>query len=376
MGCRRFLAGGSGAVMSSEIETVLDQCLEAAANPVLWPVTLARLAKVMGSRGVLVTRPARNHFGILYPSSMEDAIGLFFEESWHMRDLRSERTIERGPDLLTADQHIVSPDEVNRSDYYNGFARRADVPWFTAFGIAAPGEAMVGISFQRRQAEGAFSNSDLEAIVRMAPRLRQALTLSSAMADGHNDGQMQGLGLVDQAALLLADDGALLAANAAAEALIGTGLRRSGRGIAAVHPASRLKLERYITAACCAGAEAARLTATPLALPCADGGVLMVQAAPVIGSANEVFGAGRTLLLLSQVGQPRMPSIQTLIEAFGLTQTEGRVAAVLAQGLPVKLIAEQMAMSEAAVRFHIKSILPKAQMRSAAQFAAAASRLT
>ncbi|RYF93457.1 MAG: LuxR family transcriptional regulator [Caulobacteraceae bacterium] len=363
--------------MAADLDSVLDRCLEAAAAPELWPGALAALAAAMGSRGVLLTRPARNHFGILYPSSMEDAIGLFFEEEWHLRDLRSERAVARGEGKITADQHVISPDEVSRSDYYNGFAKRADVPWFSAFGILAAGNAFVGMSFQRRQSEGAFSNSDLATISRAAPRLRQAMNLSANVTNVRDAGRLDGLALVDQAALLLADSGEVLAGNAMAEVLlaIGTGLRRGGRGLVAAHPASRPRLERYLAAACGDGPEAARMAAMPLALACTDGLVLMLQATPVIGEANAVFGAGKTLLMITTVGDSRAPSAERLKEAFGLTATEARVAAVVASGRPVKQVADMLGMSDSAVRFHIKSILPKALVRTTAQFVAAAGKL-
>lgn len=203
------------------------------------------------------------------------------------------------------------------------------------------------------------------------------MALGAAMANSQGDGQLQGLALVDRAAVLLSDIGSVLAGNALADSILkaGTGLRRSPKGLMAAHPASRRPLERYLAAACGSGAEAARLSAMPLAVACTDGGVLMLQATPVIGDANAVFGAGRTLLMISRVGDSRAPTAERLKAAFGLTATEARVAAAMATGLPVKRVADDLQMTDSAVRFHIKSILPKAQVRTTAQFVAAASRL-
>lgn len=363
--------------MASDLESVMDQCLEAAATPERWPAVLTSLASAMGSRGVNLTRPARNHFGILYPPSMEDAIGQFFAEGWHLRDLRSDRAVARGAGVVTADQHVVTPDELGRSEYYNGFARRAGVPWFACFGMLGPGDAILGMSFQRTEAQGAFTSTELETLAKAAPRLGQAMALGAAMSNSQSEGQLRGLALVDQAAILLSDNGLVLAGNALADAILtsGTGLRRGSRGLVATHPASRQPLERYLAAACGSGAEAARLSAKPLAVACIDGGVLILQATPVIGDANAVFGSGRTLMLITPVGDSRAPTAERLRAAFGLTPTEARVAAAMATGLPVKRVADDLQMTDAAVRFHIKSILPKAQVRTTAQFVAAAGKL-
>lgn len=359
-----------------DFEFAISRCLEAAADASLWPSALSVLAAATGSRGVLITQPKRNHAGIIYSQSMDEAIGLFFEEEWHLRDFRSDRTIMRGLDQLTTDKDIIQADDIPTSEYYRGFARRADVSWFTAFGTQAADGAMIGISIQRRHREGAFSNAELEAVSRAAPRLRQSLLLAHAVRVQHEQGMLRGLELVDQAALLMGFNGALIATNAAAEALMGTGIRRSVRSIAAINPADRIKLEQYIASACSPDPRDNVLSTGPVALACSDGGVLVVQAAPVVGVGAEVFGNGRCVLLLNYTGQPRALSPAILSEAFGLTFTEARVGSLLALGLPVKRVAEQLEMSEAAVRYHIKSILPKAQVRGQAQFAAAVGRLS
>jgi DNA-binding CsgD family transcriptional regulator len=359
-----------------DFELAISRCLEAACDASLWPSALSVLAAATGSRGVLITQPKRNHAGIIYSPTMDDAIGLFFEEEWHLRDFRSDRTIVRGLDQLTADQHIIQPDDIGTSEYYRGFARRADVSWFAAFGTQAADGAMIGMSIQRRHREGAFDNSELESLRRAAPELRQALLLAHAVRAHHEQGILRGLELVDQAALLMGFNGILVAANSAAEALMGTGIRRSARSIAAVNPADRIKLEQYIASACSPDPRDNVLSTSPIALNCEDGGVLVVQAAPVVGIGSEVFGNGRCVMLLNYTGRPRAPSPAILAEAFGLTATEAKVGSLLALGLPVKRVAEQLDMSEAAVRYHIKSILPKAQVRGQAQFAAAVGRLS
>ena len=363
--------------MRPDLEGVLDQCLEAAAAPERWPETLRLLANAMGCRGALMSRPTRNHVGILYSPGMEDVSELFFGEGWNLRDLRSAKAMVRGVTRITADQHVISPDDLRTSDYYNGFARRVDVPWFAAFGAVAPGNSFVGLSFQRRQAEGAFSSIELATISRAVPRLRQAMTLSSAVMGNQASGRLEGLALVDQAAVLLGDNGELLACNAMAEVLLlaGTGLRRGPRGLVAAHPPSRQRVEQYLAAACGTGPDASLVASMPLAVACTDGLTLVLQASPVVGDAAAVFGAGRCVLMITQVGASRTPSAECLRVAFDLTTTEARVAVALASGKPVKQVADDLGMSHAAVRFHIKSILPKAQVRTTAQFVAAAGRL-
>lgn len=361
--------------MRRDIDSALSRCLEAAAAPELWPTALGQLAAGLGSRGALLTRPSRNHAGILYSPSMDDAIGLFFEEDWHLRDLRTDRTLTRGPTLITTDQDIIEADEIGRSDYYRGFAGRADVPWFACLGVGLSDGGLVGISLQRRRNEGMFDGDDLTALEAIAPRLRQALTLSGAGCEARNDGLLRGLDLVDQAALLMGDDGRLLATNAAAEALMGVGIRRSARSIVATHAPARQTLERFIAAACSLDPAARSLGAAPLSLPCADG-TLLIQAAPVVGLANDLFGAGRCLLLLSHTARPRRLSIPLLVEAFGLTPTEGRVAGELALGLSARAIATNLAMSEGAVRFHVKALLSKAGVHGKAEFVDIAARLS
>ena len=363
--------------MRQDVDAALSRCLEAAAEPELWPEALGLVSSSLGCRGALITRPARNHSGILYSPTMDDAIGLFFEEDWHLRDYRTDHCVARGPERITYDQDIIQADEINRSDYYRGFAQRADVAWFACLGVGLPDGGMVGISFQRRYGEGVFEVEDQERIEAYAPRMRQALVLADATCEARDTGLLSGLELVDQAALLLGDHGRLLAANRAAEAVLGahTGIRRTARSIVATHAPARQRLERFLAAACGLGPAAERASAPPLALPCVDG-TLVLQAVPVVGAANDLFGAGRCLVLLSHTGRPRRLSRSLLVEAFGLTPTEGRVAGEMALGLPAKVIANTLGMSEGAVRFHVKAVLSKAGVHGKAEFVDIAARLT
>ena len=66
-----------------------------------------------------------------------ESFNAFFEEGWHAQDVRASRGVEyyrrrNGQVGFFSDTMLFTADEMKRSDYYEGFGRRHDVPWFAA----------------------------------------------------------------------------------------------------------------------------------------------------------------------------------------------------------------------------------------------------
>jgi DNA-binding CsgD family transcriptional regulator len=349
------------------VETVIADLYEAAMLPEFWPTALDGFARMTGSRGALITRADRDHDGLMCSAGINDSVAAFFEGGWQTRDIRTTGAIRQGDSGFVADQHIISADEIKCSEYYTGFARRQDVPWFAAAGILQKGMPMVGLSFQRTAVQGAFSATELERLDRILPRVKHVLSTGYRMARAGDRTLMNGLGAFGDAVIMLGPGGMEIDCNEAAHDLIGDGLVRFGHGVRATHPQARDALRSLIEKACRADDDC---PTTHLKLPRRLGGPLLVQAAPVVGRARDLFGQARAFLILTEQGEGAVVDPGVLAALFGLTPAQARVATALVAGHSVRQISEDQDISEAAVRFHLKSILPKAGVHRQAEFVA------
>lgn len=344
---------------------VLERFYEAAAIPAVWPEALDGLARMMGARGAMITSPL--HTSGVYSPGLNGSVAAFFEGKWESRHTRTSAATRLGAAGFVCDQDILSFEEIRRSAYYNILAIPAEVPWFAACSLGEEGGPRVGLSLQRTARQGPFSAEEIARLNSIVPRLKHIRSTACRLAASENRNLLGALGTFGDAVILLGLGGVELDCNAAAERLFGDGLRReTGGGIGAEDPAARQRLRKLIDDVCADGLAPAQ---TVLASR-RDGSVLKIQAAPVVGRARDLFGKARAFLTVSYEGSPFESDEAALRQRFQLTATEAKVAAQLVVGRSVVEIASAMGISPGGVRFHLKSILPKAGVHRQAEFVA------
>lgn len=358
-----------------DFETVIGGLYQAAAISDLWPTALQSLADLMDSRGALITRPDRLHDGLMHSPDLRDTVAQFFDQNWHQNDLRTERIVERYREGFMRDQDILAPEEMARSDYYAGFARAAGVPWFAASGIAEPDGVLLGISIQRSAADGAFDDDDMIRLRRLTPHLEAVLRFSRHVAEAHQADRLSGLERIDVAACALDRQGVLRGLNSLGERMMPGVAAVRQRRLVAHDPAVRAALDRMVAAACATPGSHDGAGLTAVRARRRDGGTVLIQAVPVAGAGHDLFAGGQVIVTFTPIGQAVGIDPVTLGHAFGLTLAESQVARLLCDGLDVPEIAARLEVSAGAVRFHLKSILPKAGVTRQAAFVAAAAAL-
>lgn len=365
-----------------EFDTVVTGLYEAASLGDLWPEALEGLARLTGSRGALVTRPDDLHSGLLYSPGLKDVVAQFFEQGWHRNDLRSQRLADRPYGRFFRDQDITGAEERATSNYYTGFARPAGVPWFAACGAIEADGLVLGVSIQRSAADGEFDEPDLERLARIGHHARAAVSFAQRMASARAGERLEGLDRLDVAAMLLGPDGRVLALNARAERLVTDAQAVTMRGarVTPVRTTARRQLETLLSN-CCSRTPAADDTCAAVRVESDQGAAYLVQAVPVAGAAHDVFGDGRAILTFTPIERAATDTATTdrnrrrLTEAFALTPAEARIALMLAEGREVSAISDALGVSHGAVRFHLKSILPKAGVNRQGAFVALAASI-
>jgi DNA-binding CsgD family transcriptional regulator len=360
--------------MAAEYETVLASLYQAAVTRECWPEALQAFATLNGSRGTNLVSITSDRLDVVHSPSLSATVAQFVEQGWHLDDYRTNCSVPLLDTGFVADQHIIAPDDLARSSYYANFARPAGVPWYAATGVLLPDGTGLGLSLQRSDSEGAFSTGELQRLNRMLPRLREILLLAYRIGLERAGAMLAGLDLVDQAAILFDRHGLICGMNEAAEGLIGRLFCTHGRQIVATDRLQRGMLTERIASACLPDHFADPAPRT-IRLEDSEGHAWVGQFAPIDRRAGDFFRNGAALLILSPAFAQIRSVANVLCKAYGLTPREANVAELLAAGLDATQIADRLSLSRNAVRFHIKSILPKADVQRQAEFVAAAAKL-
>ena len=336
-----------------------------------WPATAALIEETCGAVGsglVVGERSGgvdRIHFArFLYrgedrPDLARKYFDVHYPHDAAMRNLmrRPEGRLVHLPDLYTEDELKTSPvyNEGWRSlRARNGLYAHFDDPdgLRIVWGVGDP----VG--------EGGWESAQVALVERLLPHVRQFVSMRQELAAAGALGVgLAGLLDNDRIGVVQLDRGGhVLAANAPALEILrrGDGLLDRNGALQARLPADRSRLQRLL------GRALPGLWSGP-----PSGGSMTIQrpsgrsrlglhVSPVGGGAAD-FGGRRVAALALLVDPVRGPRIDPARVAamLGLTPSEGRVAALLAEGLPVREIAAATGFRENYVRWLFQQVYRK-----------------
>ena len=352
-------------------ERILASLHEAALDDARWPAASALIDEACGIVGnALVVGEAAGadaliHFArFLYRGEHRPDLEREYFDEYYPDDTGIRRLVTRPEGRLVHLPHLYTEEERKRSRAYNEGRRRLDardglnvhfdspdglrLGWFTADPTGGDGWQFAQVWFIDR----------LLPHVRQFVRVRQALASAGALGAGR-----AGLLESDRIGVVELDRGGrILAANAPALAILGRGdglLDRDG-ALEAWLPADRSRLQRLLGSALPdLWGEAPAGGSMTIQRP-SGRSRLGVHVSPV-GAADADFGARRVAALVLLVDPARRARIDAsrVATMLGLTASEGRMAALLAEGRSVRDIAATESWSEQYVRWMLKQVYRK-----------------
>jgi DNA-binding CsgD family transcriptional regulator len=102
---------------------------------------------------------------------------------------------------------------------------------------------------------------------------------------------------------------------------------------------------------------------------------LVIRALPVSAAARSPFLGARALLTLTEVAPKPAAQQADLVQVFGLTPAEARLAVLIGTGISSTEAAERLAISRETARTQLKSILSKTDTHRQGALVALLSRL-
>jgi DNA-binding CsgD family transcriptional regulator len=348
---------------------------EAVVDPATWPDIIGEISAATGSTGAGLLQSDVRTPDIPRSPGVDSEFRTYFAEGWHLADLRAERGVPLAlaGHKVIIDQDIVTPEEIRRLPYYNDLLAAHGFRWFGAVAFRA-GPALWALSIQRTIREGPFDPHDKPVLASLSQRLSEAASLSTAVGRQILLSATGALNAVRQPAIALDRFGFVLDANASAEALFDDQIRIKERRLHVGDTAARSALDDLY--------DRLRTTSDLVPLPCEpiavrrrDQAPVILRILPVPPAARVPFLGARAIVTLTAVAPRPGPHAGLLVNAFGLTPAEARLASIIAEGRNPKHAAEELKVAKATVRNHLKAIFAKTHTRRQSELVALLSRM-
>ncbi|WP_197705128.1 helix-turn-helix transcriptional regulator [Sphingobium cloacae] len=348
----------------------------------LWAGTATRIAETLGSTSTVLKLHGDNArvnllecTDNLMVSEREQA----WADDWHRKDLWVERSVAYGMQRIITDEDLVTPEEQARSGFYQDWLRHLDIHHMLGAVFPAADGAIGVLGIHRPQGAGAYTNHERKQAALVLPHLQRALRLGqrfAAVSQSHA-AALEALDRLDTGVLMVDGAGCVIQASSMAERLLRENAELAViRGRLALRPpALHDKLLALVRGAMDTARGKIANPGAALSVPRPHRMPLALEVAPLRPSAS-AFGEQRPAVLVF-IRDPQAPiEVTRLRELFGLTRTEGAVAAALGRGASLEDIAVTMGIELSTVRSHLKRILAKTGTHRQAEAVALLARST
>jgi DNA-binding CsgD family transcriptional regulator len=350
--------------MTEPSDKLLDLIYDAATEEALWTSALAKIADMTSSVGGNVFGANINARRIDFYFNgrlSEQAYGAWRER--HVVNPLSDVMNHSPVGKLVQSDAILPLADLKRTALFDEVFRPQDVAHIAMLPLAAKDHFQAGFSVCRSERQGPFEADELRLFSRLYPHLRRSLLLGFRL-DAYKALQRAEFHVLDRlsAGIVLIDRAArVLFVNAAARTMTADGgpLRLRNSVLAAVSQAGARRLGELIDAA----VRGAPIATMSLVHP-HDGRLFTLMAASVRSRDLDRFGAlglrdAAAMLAIHDPARPMHIPAEWIVDAYGLTPAEARVALCAASGATIPETAHRLGLSPNTVKTHLRKIFAK-----------------
>jgi DNA-binding CsgD family transcriptional regulator len=361
----------------AQFDAVVSLMYDAALDPRLWRGLADKVANTFNSTSTVVKTHGVNEQVQLVEVTKNLVTApkdRTWADHWHKRDLWVERSLAFGMSRVITDRDLLTKAQYEKSGFYQDWNRRLGI--YHLVGAVFPiDQQTVGVlGIHRPERAGVYDKADKERVARFLPHLRRALRIRSRLRDISlaQHASTDALDRLDTAVVVVDAQCCVLHANRLADRVLSSDPHLGvhwGR-LTFSDPRLEAELVRRVQ-------EATRTAAgmpgppAPALLIDRAGRLPMTMLVTPLPAIWDRTGATPPCAMVFIKDPEEGAAIQkTLRELFGLTRTEAAIAAALANGHDIPLIANSFRISIGTVRSHLKAILRKCGTRRQAQLVA------
>ncbi len=346
----------------------------AALDPSRWNAAMEAAARATGSFGAVLV-PVTGARLPLFPlsQSMIACAETYVQDGWINRDVRYNSVPKFMRARVVSEFDFTTPDEMARHPYYEEFLRLYKLRWFGGVKVGSGADVWC-LSIQRSITEGPFSQKELRRLARLSRRLSNAAELARAFGFARADAALQAFETSGSAAAMIDRSGEVIKLNASAERLLGPGLKIVSRRIVSSDREATAALDRALHELI--WARRAEALHPPIVLPGhGRGRPILAYPSRVPGSSLEAFGQCKGFVVFVDLEKRLAAAPGDLAQAFGLTPTEGRLAARLLNEDSLETAADQLGVRYQTARNFLKSIFQKTETHRQGQLISLLARM-
>ena len=346
-----------GDFQEGKLGTVIDRFYEAATQPDLWRTVLHETSLALGSEGAILLSHPDPSLGMIWSEGIDELVSAFSQGRWE--NTRAIRGLPKGRWELHSEATLFRPEELDRLPFYADLLGPLGFRWFTGTTLAQAGSNSIIISVERRAKDASFSHPELSAFSKALPHLRRASELALRLGLTRAEGTLDGLSLLSCGGVLLDWLGRVILLNPEAERHVGNGFGMAHGHLQTSHRDANAALQRLIASVLPGRRTQGPPALGPITVPRPKGCPLVVHAAPLMGSSQDIFGRAKAILMIADPDEHNEPAEPILRQAFPLTPAEARLAVALATGRDLTEIAHSSHIEVGTARTQLKAIFAK-----------------
>ena len=331
--------------------------------PELWPGVLDELAQIAKARGGVLFTANTEVLKWTASASLREKFAIYVRDGWLLRGQRRDRVFGARHAGFLVEYDIYTDRELDVDPVYRDFLRPDGFGWAAGTAISLPTGDMFIISLERKYARGPVERAEVEQLDELRPHLARSALLSARLQLERAHIASETLAALGLPALVLNEQGKVLAASHLVEELTGYVQWRAQGRVSLKDRVADQFLRDAISAIDVAGG-------TVRSFPVRDTGaeaMMVAHVVPIRLSARDIFVRCAAALVLTPVTLPQAPPVELVQSLFDLTPAEARIARSLAAGKTVEDIASSGGVSVSTVRTQVRGVLEKTGCRRQAE---------
>lgn len=355
------------------MEHILDLIYDAAGENELWPAVLTSIADATGSEGGILFGQsiAAEQVYFDFNGRLNQACNRIYQER-HMQNPWSVAMEDKPVGRLVFSDEVVALKELENSSFYDEVLHPQGIGHNAMIALAAKDDFRVAFNICRSRHHGEFGSPERKALEALAPHLRRSVTLGFRLT-GYLALRNAALDVIDALAdgvVLMGPRGHVLFANNTACALEAEGTLKLKPSIATWSSPHARRLARLVSSTLAGGAGGT------MSIPSFDRARLLTilvvglrsREVNILGEA-QIRNAACAAFVIDPTRRGTAGT-QQLMDAYGLTRAEARVAVSALTGGTTSEAATALGISRNTVKTHLRRVFAKTDTRGHAELAA------
>ena len=335
---------------------LIDRIYECSFVPELWPGILDQLATLADARGGLLFAVRDKVLNWTSSATLNDVFRSYVTDGWFARCSRRICLFSQNQPIFLVEHDFWTQAQLDDNPIYRDFFRPHGLGWSAGTGLAMPTGDNIVFSVERAFERGPIEKEHVETLNGLRPHLARAALIAARLGLQSAKGANNTLAALGLPALVLAEDGVVIEANALMNDLPDVVRWRAQDGIALADARANDLLRAALPALDAPSGTA--IQSFPLRGP--DGQASMVvHIMPIRRSAHDIFARSYALLIFTPVSARRAPPVELVRSLFDLTPSEARVARGLAMGDSLDAIADGGGVTRNTVRAQLRQVMDK-----------------